>query len=319
MDEKFVCHRLRREFDKVGLTLVLYYLLMTFMVFAAILVQQVFLIFQSDTLSDEEIQSRILANGWGYILAIAVGCVILLLWKKPYFCLKTIWKKNRPMTVGDFLMLLCVFLSGQTFFFGFSSLMEFLSNLMGFSINESIESASSIGNSVTLFLYGCILAPIFEEVLFRGLLLRMMEPYGKKFAVFATALLFGLFHANIVQSPFAFVVGLVLGYVTVEYGMIWSVVLHFINNFVLGDLLYRLTSNLEPWVSDVIYLGIISICTVVTVILMVVKRRQIMDYLLTKRIHPWSMKSFFTSPGILAFMILMVLNILLTLVLQILA
>ena len=101
--------------------------------------------------------------------------------------------------------------------------------------------------------------------------------------------------------------------------MIWSVILHFINNFVLGDLLYRLTSNLEPWVSDVIYLGIISICTVVTVILMVVKRRQIMDYLLTKRIHPWSMKSFFTSPGILAFMILMVLNILLTLVLQILA
>jgi hypothetical protein len=52
---------------------------------------------------------------------------------------------------------------------------------------------------------------------------------------------------------------------------------------------------------------------------MIVKRRQIMDYLLTKRIHPWSMKSFFTSPGILAFMILMVLNILLTLVLQILA
>ena len=147
----------------------------------------------------------------------------------------------------------------------------------------------------------------------------MMEPYGKKFAVFATALLFGLFHANIVQSPFAFAVGLVLGYVTVEYGMIWSVVLHFINNFVLGDLLYRLTSGLAPWVSEAIYLGIISLCTVVTVILMVVKRRQIMNYLLEKRIHPWCMKSFFTSPGILAFLILMVLTIVLTLVLQILS
>lgn len=319
MDEKNVCHRLRREFDKVGLTLILYNLLMTFMVFAAMLLQQAFLTIRLGNVPIEVMQEKIAANGWGYILTIAVGFGILLIWKKPEFSVKTIWKKNRPMTVGSFFMLLCVFLSGQTFFFGISTLMEYLSNLMGFSINESIQSASAIGDSVTLFLYGCILAPVFEEVLFRGLLLRMMEPYGKKFTVFATALLFGLFHANIVQSPFAFAVGLVLGYVTVEYGMIWSVVLHFINNFVLGDLLYRLTSGMAPWVSEAIYLGIISLCTVVTVILMVVKRRQIMDYLLKKRIHPWCMKSFFTSPGILAFIILMVLNIMLTLVLQILA
>ena len=319
MDEKYVCHRLRREFDKVGLILVLYYLLMTFMVFAALLMQQVFLTIRLEGVSTEVLQEKMTSNGWGYILTIAVGFAILLIWKKPYFCLKTIWKKNRPMTVGDFLMLLGVFLSGQALFTVFSALLEFLSNLMGFSINESIESASGLGDSVTLFLYGCILAPVFEEVLFRGLLLRMMEPYGKKFAVFATALLFGLFHANIVQSPFAFAVGLVLGYVTVEYGMIWSVVLHFINNFVLGDLLYRLTSGLAPWVSEAIYLGIISLCTVVTVILMVVKRRQIMNYLHEKRIHPWCMKSFFTSPGILAFLIRMVLTIVLTLVLQILS
>lgn len=319
MDEKYVCDRLRREFDKVGLTMVLYYFLMLFMVFAAMMVQQVFLMIRYGDLDSDELMSRVASNAWDYILAIAIGCAILLIWKKPNFCFKTIWKRNRPMTFGDFGMLLCVFLSGQALFTVVSMLLEYLANLMGFSINETIQSATGIGDSFSMFFYGCILAPIFEEVLFRGLLLRTMEPFGKKFAIFATAFLFGIFHGNLIQSPFAFTVGLVLGYVTVEYGMIWAILLHFINNFVLGDLLARLTAGLEAWVGEAIFFGIIGLCSVVTVVLFIVKRRQIGQYLFEKRVHPWCMKSFFTSPGILAFTILMTLNILGTLVLQILA
>ena len=318
MDEKYVCHRLRREFDKVGLILVLYYLLMTFMVFAALLMQQVFLTIRLGDVSTEILQEKMTSNGWGYILTIAVGFAILLIWKKPRFCLKTIWKQDRSMTLGDFLMLLCVFLSGQALFTVFSMLLEFLSNLMGFSINESIESASGLGDSVTLFLYGCILAPVFEEVLFRGLLLRMMEPYGKKFAVFATALLFGLFHANIVQSPFAFVVGLVLGYVTVEYSMLWAVVLHMINNLILGDSMYRLFSLLPGWAGELGYFLIIWGSAVAAIVILILKRKQIASYFRTGKIHPLCLKSFFTSPALVIFNVLMILNILVILVLPIL-
>lgn len=306
MDEKVVCHRLRREFDKVGLTVILYYLMMSFLVFAAMLIQQVVLALQNADMESEAVQQALASNGWGYIITIAIGFGILLIWKKPAFCFRTIWQKNRTMGFGTFMALLCIFVSGQFLFRIIAILMEMVAKLMGFSIMDSLNSATNVGGSFSMFFYACILAPIFEEVLFRGLLLRWMEPFGKKFSVLATAFLFGLFHANLVQSPFAFAVGLVLGYVTVEYGMLWAVILHGINNLVLGDLLFRLTSSLAPWVGEVIFFGIVGVCTLVGTIVMLLKRRKIWAYFRIGRIHPWSVKSFFTSPGILIFTVLMV-------------
>lgn len=314
MNEQLVCGRLRKEFDKVGLSVLLYYGIMTFSVFAAMLIQQIGFLFSD---MDEAAQeAALLGNGWGYILAICIGCGILLLWKKPEFCFRTIWKPANRMKPGSFVMLLCLFLTGQALFLVLYYALESLLNLVGLSISESMEAATGVGDTVSMFLYGCIFAPVFEEVLFRGLLLRMLEPYGKKFAILATAFLFGIFHANIVQSPFAFAVGLVLGYAAIEYSMVWAIVLHLINNLVMGDLLYRVTAGFEPLVQKLVFYGIVGIATVAAIVILICKRHEIREYICEKKIHPWCVKSFFTSPGILAFTILMTLSLLATLVMQ---
>lgn len=79
--------------------------------------------------------------------------------------------------------------------------------------------------------YVCIGAPLTEEFLCRGVLLKSMSKYGVPFAVFASSLIFGLIHGNIYQTPFAILVGVVLGYVAVRSGSIWpGVIIHFFVN-----------------------------------------------------------------------------------------
>jgi hypothetical protein len=59
----------------------------------------------------------------------------------------------------------------------------------------------------------CVLAPVFEEMLFRGILLRgFLAHYPKGQAIAASALLFGVAHLNIYQFVAAFLIGLLLGW-----------------------------------------------------------------------------------------------------------
>lgn len=56
-------------------------------------------------------------------------------------------------------------------------------------------------------------APLFEELLFRGVLQRRLEKHaGNVFAVVLSAVLFGLYHGTPVQGLAAFLAGLFLGY-----------------------------------------------------------------------------------------------------------
>ena len=70
-----------------------------------------------------------------------------------------------------------------------------------------------------------------EEVLFRGFLIRFYEGYGKKAAVIISALLFAAFHLDPFRMLPTFLLGLLLGYLTLRSGSIVNSMLsHFINN-----------------------------------------------------------------------------------------
>jgi len=97
---------------------------------------------------------------------------------------------------------------------------------------SSFEGAS-VATMVVTALYTCIGAPLTEEFLFRGVMLKSLSKYGVPFAVMLSSLLFGLIHGNIFQTPFAIVDGVILAYLAVRSGSIWpSVIVHFcVNTF----------------------------------------------------------------------------------------
>ena len=80
--------------------------------------------------------------------------------------------------------------------------------------------------------YTCIIAPITEEIFFRGMLLRVFSRSNQRFAVFATAFFFGLSHHNIPQFVLAFLLGTFLAHITLKHNsVIPAVIVHiFINS-----------------------------------------------------------------------------------------
>lgn len=114
---------------------------------------------------------------------------------------------------------------------------------------EAYQSVTdTIGLGGWAILSTVVLAPILEEVLFRGLVLESCrERFGRGAAVLISALLFGLVHGVPVQMVNAFVIGLILGYVYISTrSLLATILLHAINNGLsyVGLALFSDTSQL---------------------------------------------------------------------------
>ena len=255
---------------------------------------------------DSALEFAVTSAAWGYLLAIAVGMLMLLLWKKPAYIRDTILLSDKRMSWRDFLLLSVLFFTGQQLFQWWYLLLDWLGRLMGVSVDSIFDSVSVDTHQLPMFLYAGILGPIAEEILFRGLVLRSLRPYGKKFAIVVSAILFGLFHGNLLQAPFAFVVGLVLGYVALEYHIGWAMALHVMNNLGYADLLPRLLSHLPSGVDEVIITVFLWICTVGSVVILICHWPQIRDYWRENPTEKGTYTAFFRAPAMVVFLIVMV-------------
>ena len=80
------------------------------------------------------------------------------------------------------------------------------------------EEELSVPYLVWEIILTAILAPIGEELMFRGVILRRLSTVSQRFAIFTSALIFGMMHGNLVQMILGFCVGLVFGYAAVKTG-----------------------------------------------------------------------------------------------------
>jgi membrane protease YdiL (CAAX protease family) len=109
---------------------------------------------------------------------------------------------------------------------------------------EELIDTAGLGSDITplMLLYSVVLAPIGEELMFRGVTMRQARkavPFWV--ANLLQAFLFGVFHLNWIQGIYAFALGLVLGVVCEKGGSIYySLLFHILFNFwgtVIGELL----------------------------------------------------------------------------------
>lgn len=98
---------------------------------------------------------------------------------------------------------------------------------------ELMESAGLSGEiPLLMMIYSVLLAPVSEELVFRGVTMRIARrAFPFWIANIVQALLFGIFHMNPLQGCYTFVLGLVLGYICEKGGTIYHVILfHFLFN-----------------------------------------------------------------------------------------
>ena len=97
---------------------------------------------------------------------------------------------------------------------------------------DLLETTGLGSNTLIMSIYGIIFAPICEELIFRGLTLRLAKislPFWG--ANLLQAALFGFFHGNWTQGVYAFALGLLLGYVCDKGGSLYcSILLHMLFN-----------------------------------------------------------------------------------------
>ncbi|MDR7271116.1 membrane protease YdiL (CAAX protease family) [Pelomonas saccharophila] len=91
---------------------------------------------------------------------------------------------------------------------------------------EMFERMTSGG--LISILMTCLVAPVVEEMLFRGVILRsFLRQYQRWPAILGTALLFGLVHMNIYQCVAAFITGTLMGWLYERTRSLWpSILLH---------------------------------------------------------------------------------------------
>ena len=114
-----------------------------------------------------------------------------------------------------------------------------------------------------LYVITMTVAPAFiEEMVFRGIVMQSLRRFGDLFALVASALIFGIFHLNLVQMPYAFILGLFIGYFVMRTGSLWvGVLIHFLNNGIATVL-----TLIEPYCSENIYMLINLVYSLVAVV-----------------------------------------------------
>lgn len=134
------------------------------------------------------------------------------------------------------LLLMCLPMMWAGSVFG-SMLSMALSNGEATDRVADLAMQTNIWNVVFLVIVG----PIFEEWLFRKQLIDHTRKYGEKTAILLSGLAFGLFHMNLFQFFYAFLLGLMFGYVYTRTSKLrYSTAMHMIINFNGGVL--------APWI-----------------------------------------------------------------------
>ncbi len=174
--------------------------------------------------------SLILSSVCMYIFALPIFYVIVK--QVPVFPLE-----KKRMSI---LELLCIFLVSRAGLFIGSQISNvitsFLSALLNYEIPDTTQQLVTQTPVWLLTLLVVVIGPIIEELIYRKWMIDRLGAYGDVTAILFSSVLFGLGHGNFFQFAYAFLLGIVLGYMYTRTGNIWySTGLHMLTNF-LGSI-----------------------------------------------------------------------------------
>ena len=174
---------------------------------------------------------NLLSNDTTLVLISVIGSVLtiaLFVWRK-WVVLSRTYLRSNPW----FTLLWVIFL-------GLGSILplQWIYEQLNISLSMEMEEMfkSIMGNRWGYLALG-ILAPLAEEMVFRGAILRTLLNYfnGRMYwvPIIVSALLFGLVHGNMAQLLNAFLIGILLGWMYYRTeSIVPGIVLHWVNNTV---------------------------------------------------------------------------------------
>lgn len=139
-------------------------------------------------------------------------------------------------------------------------------------------------NDIATVVYFVIIAAVTEELLCRGLIMNALAPVDRKFALFASSLLFALMHGNFNQIFNAFFLGLLMGYIALKSGsLLPSILLHFTANanamFCSYVYEYKLMNSIGEAAStyEFIHFGVLAVAGMISLVILIKRLGKVTD------------------------------------------
>lgn len=173
---------------------------------------------------------------------------------------------------------------------------------LNLSFSEEAARGGSLTNAPMLF-YTILIAPLMEELVFRGVFYHRFRSYGKYFAAFCTAFFFALMHSNFLQFAPAFSMGMILFFIRDRHGLPYSILLHFSNNL-LAIVVNNLSQN--STLIQGIYGGFLLAGMFYGIYFVLKNRTHFAEDSQYEKEHSLSLKQFFSSPLLWVDIVLMV-------------
>lgn len=235
-------------------------------------------------------------NGIVYLLSSLVGLGFIWIMYRKDFGFWDIMEDTREIPPRVFLNAFVVIIGIQPVFQLISQGLDRIFEGFNYIIEYSGFDKNADG-SFFVMLNIVIIAPIIEELIFRGLLLRSLAQYGRNFAIITTSVLYGMYNASIIQNGYAFAVGVALAYITLRYSIKWAIVMHCSIN-----MLMMLIAFLNvPSIINYSFLGIFLIWGIV---ILIIKRKKLKKYFDKGRSKKNAYIYTFTNIYIIAYLVL---------------
>ncbi len=107
----------------------------------------------------------------------------------------------------------------------------------------SLSAVTPLSSPLLAILFDALMPALLEELFCRGAVFSALRPMGRRTAIFGSALLFSLMHANLSQLPYAFVAGVLLAALYELTGsLLFPMLFHFANNLLSLSLYFGLPS-----------------------------------------------------------------------------
>lgn len=140
------------------------------------------------------------------------------------------------------------------------SLVSILKDKFEYNVGENLSNSNNI--FFTLFIT-IIVLPIFEEILFRGLIFNeLRSKYNVVAAVIIQGLIFGVMHGNVIQGIYTVILGIILALIYIWTNSIYACIIGHITYNLLGTLVVpnMLINEKIIYLSMIIGIIIIGVC-----------------------------------------------------------
>lgn len=246
---------LKKDFNKLGICLLFQNIIFYVIGMIMLVSETIIIALKRGTIEDLDsykLFSQIYQNGVTVVIPVLIGFIPFLLYRKKDFFKYDLKIENKTFNLKTILSWTSIILAVNYVFGLGSNLIELGLNHFGLTGN-SCYSILEGSKTFSMLLYTCLLSPVIEEFIYRGIILRSLDKYEKSFAIISSALLFALIHGNILQFPSAIAIGLILGYLAEEYSIKLTIIIHILNN-----LFSEIMSLLALYIGDNILMAVNS-------------------------------------------------------------